>query len=180
MASCSPKGKFEYLTGDATGFAGGLPKGNEGSSSDGSSRPPLDAQPAQQSTQSGTPFMNDPAYSQVNKDMILFDIMRDLLTGGSDSGVNWDKAKGNNNSAKNPSSFLKSMFDDSKQTFNKLATANEPSVAYCGVLNDMSEVRKSFFNQPLGSHAEKDADCYSVKRPSPARRDCGLCMAQEQ
>lgn len=74
----------------------------------------------------------DPAYSQVGED-IVFDTLRQLLTGGDGGGVGWDKARGQGNGdPKSSSSFLRSMLDDAKQSFRWLAKRKVCQGAGCG------------------------------------------------
>ncbi|KEF59164.1 uncharacterized protein A1O9_04008 [Exophiala aquamarina CBS 119918] len=147
MASMSPMGKLDFLTGELGETATGLRSAIEGNGSTSNSDPKnnnMAPRPRQHPTTPGTPFMTDPAYSQVNKDITFFEMLQVLLTSGKEGGVNWEKAKGDVNNARSSAGFLKSMLNHSKESFSKLATTSETSSTYHGILNDMAKVTENF------------------------------------
>lgn len=78
----------------------------------------------------------DPAYSQVGRDLIYWDLINAVFV-GTDGGIDWDKAKGE---AGKSTAFALKMLGNSQQTFASLATSAEPSQQYRVALEAVCKV----------------------------------------
>lgn len=153
MAAVSPVGKVDLFAGTAMNTAGGIEdmvrggiNGGAGNPGSGGGHPA----PAPAAATVRPTNMADPAYSQVGKDIVFFDTLEQLLNGAKDGGVDWDKARGKGDGdAKSSSSFLRTMFDDAKQSFSRLATQEDPSMRYLRALEGVSRIATELHDQVL-------------------------------
>ncbi|KAL2682382.1 hypothetical protein Neosp_006832 [[Neocosmospora] mangrovei] len=78
----------------------------------------------------------DPAYSQVGRDLIYWDLISAVFI-GTDGGIDWDKAK---EEAGKSTAFAAKMLGNSQQAFGSLATPAEPSQQYKAALETVSNI----------------------------------------
>ncbi|RSL45987.1 hypothetical protein CEP53_010517 [Fusarium sp. AF-6] len=80
----------------------------------------------------------DPAYNQVGRDLIYWDLINAVFI-GTDSGIDWDKAKGEAGKP-SPTAFAAKMLGNSQQSFASLATSAEPSQQYRAALETVCKI----------------------------------------
>jgi hypothetical protein len=94
--------------------------------------------------QSSAQFVADPAFSQIKKDMIWFNLLKDVLPAIPGGGVDWDKAKKEQTAGKAKGktflSVVETGFAGAMDAFNNLATDSEPSAKYVAALEGINEV----------------------------------------
>jgi hypothetical protein len=94
--------------------------------------------------QSSVQFVADPAFSQIKKDMIWFNILREVFPVIPGGGVDWDKAKREATVGKaKGKTFLfvvESGFAGATDAFSNLTTDSEPGTTYVAALEGINEV----------------------------------------
>lgn len=94
--------------------------------------------------QSSAQFVADPAFSQIKKDMIWFNLLKEVLPAVPGGGVDWDKAKNEQTAGKAKGktflSVVESGFVGATDAFRNLATDSEPSTKYAAALEGINEV----------------------------------------
>ena len=143
--------------GAITNMASGLLKGDKKGDTPAAGQPaPTPTQPnvAANSPSSTRPKdADDPAYSQVSRDLIYWDLINADF--GADGGVNWEKARGEAGKPAQSTSFASKMLENSKKSF--AAGSGDPSKKYTEALATASKV-----TQPISLHAFIDTDILQV------------------
>lgn len=81
----------------------------------------------------------DPAYNQVGRDLIYWDLINAVFI-GTDGGIDWNKAKEEGGKFV---AFAAKMLGNSQQSFASFATSAEPSQQYRAALETVCKVSHS-------------------------------------
>jgi hypothetical protein len=94
--------------------------------------------------QSSAQFVADPAFSQIKKDMIWFNLLKEVVPAIPGGGVDWNKAKRKATVGKAKGrtflSVVESGFAGATDAFRNLATDSKPSTKYVAALEGINEV----------------------------------------
>ena len=106
---------------------------------DGNASAPAVSKPANSPVSTRPKDADDPAYSQVARDLPFYELINGIFK-GDDGGVDWDKAKGEPGKANQSIAFAAKMLQLSKTSFASQATSSEPSKTYSQALASASGV----------------------------------------
>ncbi|KAF5671095.1 hypothetical protein FCIRC_8785 [Fusarium circinatum] len=100
----------------------------------------------------------DPAYSQLARDLYLFDALNGILS--SPNGVNWQSTEVTKEKSNSGINFIYTMLEDSLTSFSKSASNQVASVQYKQILSDAAKIAQEVLEE-----AKKASSSFSYKKP---------------
>ncbi|KAK4118297.1 hypothetical protein N657DRAFT_685322 [Parathielavia appendiculata] len=153
------------LTKDAVNAAGSIQNGLNKANDEATGAAPV---------QSVAQFVADPAFSAARKDMIWFNMLKEVVPVEAGADIDWDKAQSKpeddsgKSKGKNTISIIAAGFANAVQAFSQLATDSEASEKYATALEEVNKVvagikQEAIDNEEDATHSRLTADDMLVR-----------------